>query len=800
MSQWLPVTVTAMECYENRELYAPGYLLLLPMRGGIRLTGAVPQTIPEGTLLFLSSFLDARVQILANTSLLYAVIDTETLDKTVLIPKRISRILFREGADEAKDKLISLFDLCHNNQEAGYFQKLSACYDLLSTLEPSISAVPEDPSGGQRRDSQVVAYLEENFRESIRLSEVAEHFGVTPQHLSTTLHRELGTTFSEYLQGIRLEEATRLLLTTDKTVTAISEESGFPNLRSFNQAFQKKFGCAPRQFRSQHALNSPGIPASPQGTVLQHINQLLQPYRGIYSKSSEDMVSVSYRIAANQGTDYLPVWQDTLNIDLAASCLQATVQDSIAAIQRKMKFRYVRLTNLFQHELSPYIIATGQHRFTGYFRVINFLRKQGLLPTLVFGSNFELFYHAIMQGDPYNVSLEDWLQQFSSIIEASIFYWGKSWVSQWRFEFYMPETLYGSQDPTRFLDLLEQSVQILRSHLPEAQIGGPAIPLDRQHHAQWRAWFQGIKARNIPLNYISATLWADMELKTDSFSGQFQEPLEVRSLSRITDADTSLPLQKVRALRGMMEEFGVNAKLYISALGVTPYQAAAAQSGGHAGAYLVKSLLELRELVDGIGCWKALNSEVEYDDEFQICGSGCGLYSRNGLKNPNWYAYAFLSGLLPKKLFQGPGCFATGDGMGNYAVLLYNCKNYSQYFLKHYLTEKSLAFGNHKLYQNNAAIQQTLSLEALQNGTYIVRQYLIGNHHGCLAGVLQQMGDIRHLSQGDIAYLAGQSLPFQHTYHVEAQGTLQLTVSLQANEVMLLLISARDSEQNAPST
>ena len=799
MPQWLPVTVTALECYESRELYAPGYLLLLPLRGGITLTGAVQQAVPEGTLLFLSSFLDAKVRILPDTSLLYAVIDTETLDKSIPIPKRISRVLFREGADEAKEKLIALFDLCHNNQDAGYFQKLSACYDLLATLEPAISAVPEEHSDNQRRDSLVVSYLEKNFREPIRLSEVAEHFGVTPQHLSTTLHRELGTTFSEYLQGIRLDEATRLLLTTDKTVTTISEESGFPNLRSFNQAFQKKYGCAPRQFRSQNAPNSQGIPAIPQGTVLQHMNQLLQPYRGIYSKSNEDMVSVSYRIAADQGADYLPVWQDTLNIDQAASCLQATVQDAIAAIQRKMKFRYVRLTNLFQHELSPYIITTGQHRFTGYFRVIDFFRKQGLLPTLVFGNNFELLYRSIMQTAPYNVSLEDWLQQFTAIIEASISYWGKDWVSQWRFEFFMPEALYGSRDPETFFALLEQSVSILKSRLPEAQVGGPAIAFDTPHLSHWKAWFHGIQHRRIPIDYVSVTLWADMTLKTASFPGQFGEPLEIRSLDRITNADMSLPLQKVRALRGMMAEAGVTAKLYVSAIGTTPYQATAAQSGGHAGAYLVKSLLELRELADGIGCWKALNSEVEYDDEFQVCGSGCGLYSRNDLKNPTWYAYAFLSSLLPKQLFQGPGCFATSDSAGHYAILLYNCKNYSEYFLKNYLTEKSCSFGNRKLYQNTAAIQQTLSLEEIPDGAYTVRQYLIGNHHGCVAGVLQQMGDTRHLSQGDIAYLAGQSLPFQHTYHVKAHGALQLTVSLQANEVMLLLISAQDSEQNAPS-
>lgn len=48
----------------------------------------------------------------------------------------------------------------------------------------------------------------------------------------------------------------------------------------------------------------------------------------------------------------------------------------------------------------------------------------------------------------------------------------------------------------------------------------------------------------------------------------------------------------------------------------------------------------------GIGCWKALNNESEYLEENQIVGNGCGLIGRFDLKNINWYAQIFLTGLM----------------------------------------------------------------------------------------------------------------------------------------------------------
>ena len=130
----------------------------------------------------------------------------------------------------------------------------------------------------------------------------------------------------------------------------------------------------------------------------------------------------------------------------------------------------------------------------------------------------------------------------------------------------------------------------------------------------------------------------------------------------------------------------------------------------------------------------------------------------------------------------------TGDGSGRYGVVLHNCKNYSDLFLRNYLTPRGEDFHDPNMYAGSAALEQKLAFPATAS-TYLVRQYLMGDHHGCIAPVIQQMGEIVRLSDSEIDYISGQSLPYQHTFRIKAQEELRLTVTLQPNEIMLLLIS-----------
>lgn len=99
------------------------------------------------------------------------------------------------------------------------------------------------------RVSRVLRHLSENFRDEIRLDDVARLVSLSPSAFSRYFRQATGRTFIETVNEIRLSHAAQLLLTTDRRVVDIGFECGFQNLSNFNRQFQRRFRQSPRDFR-----------------------------------------------------------------------------------------------------------------------------------------------------------------------------------------------------------------------------------------------------------------------------------------------------------------------------------------------------------------------------------------------------------------------------------------------------------------------------------------------------------------------------------------------------------------------
>ena len=97
--------------------------------------------------------------------------------------------------------------------------------------------------------SRLVEYLSKNFLSTLSLEKVAKELGVSRCHISHIFSSRLKTSFSEYLHFLRLGYACELLQNTDKSISDISLDAGFSSQRTFNRAFQKRYGVSPRTYR-----------------------------------------------------------------------------------------------------------------------------------------------------------------------------------------------------------------------------------------------------------------------------------------------------------------------------------------------------------------------------------------------------------------------------------------------------------------------------------------------------------------------------------------------------------------------
>ena len=94
------------------------------------------------------------------------------------------------------------------------------------------------------------AYIEENYREKLKLSDVADQIYVSQWHLSKLLNKHTGQNFSEILNNIRIEKAKELLKDPSLRIGDIAEEVGFLDMAHFSRVFKKQAGISANEYRN----------------------------------------------------------------------------------------------------------------------------------------------------------------------------------------------------------------------------------------------------------------------------------------------------------------------------------------------------------------------------------------------------------------------------------------------------------------------------------------------------------------------------------------------------------------------
>jgi AraC family transcriptional regulator len=91
--------------------------------------------------------------------------------------------------------------------------------------------------------------LHEEFRENIRMRDLADDAGVHPVHLARVFRTIEKQTPGDYLQRLRVRAACELLRDWDWPLAAIAADCGFADQSHFTRVFRKLAGTTPAQFR-----------------------------------------------------------------------------------------------------------------------------------------------------------------------------------------------------------------------------------------------------------------------------------------------------------------------------------------------------------------------------------------------------------------------------------------------------------------------------------------------------------------------------------------------------------------------
>lgn len=96
------------------------------------------------------------------------------------------------------------------------------------------------------------AYIDENYANSeLSLDEICNYLNVSATYFSALFKKETGMSFVTYLTQIRMNEATRLLDTTDEKSYVIAGMVGYEEPNYFSYVFKKQFGVSPSKYRQR---------------------------------------------------------------------------------------------------------------------------------------------------------------------------------------------------------------------------------------------------------------------------------------------------------------------------------------------------------------------------------------------------------------------------------------------------------------------------------------------------------------------------------------------------------------------
>ncbi|MBR1557334.1 MAG: helix-turn-helix domain-containing protein [Prevotella sp.] len=128
--------------------------------------------------------------------------------------------------------------------------ELSKC-DGARTLASSSFAKVE-VSSDSRRVQKVKNFIDQHYKEEIRLTQVADLAGMSPSAFSRFFKLHTGRNLSEYIIDLRLGYASRMLVDSTNSISEIGFSCGFNNLSNFNRIFRKRKGCSPSEFRENY--------------------------------------------------------------------------------------------------------------------------------------------------------------------------------------------------------------------------------------------------------------------------------------------------------------------------------------------------------------------------------------------------------------------------------------------------------------------------------------------------------------------------------------------------------------------
>jgi len=177
----------------------------------------------------------------------------DTSYKVLLFQQAISKISELKVEPARVIEWITFLDQACALESPPEVSDIDGCADRLGLYsafwEHSLSLPGSEVENTQIRAA--VAYMRSHFTQQITLQTVADAVCRNPAYLSHVFKREVGQSFTSYLQSLRIECVKQILENDDVSIKQAALTAGFCDYRHFSKLFKKETGMSPADWKQK---------------------------------------------------------------------------------------------------------------------------------------------------------------------------------------------------------------------------------------------------------------------------------------------------------------------------------------------------------------------------------------------------------------------------------------------------------------------------------------------------------------------------------------------------------------------
>lgn len=163
--------------------------------------------------------------------------------------RKIVHINSRHSDNRMMVLLNLLFRVLERNYTIGNFIYISQVLSLILS-EIYFREKVDESSVQDRHVTMVIRYMYQHLRENLTLEEISEEVQLSKSYLNAVFKAQTGKSPVEFFIHLKMQEACKLLKSTDYYIYEVSSELGYTDQYYFSRIFKKVVGVSPKDYKN----------------------------------------------------------------------------------------------------------------------------------------------------------------------------------------------------------------------------------------------------------------------------------------------------------------------------------------------------------------------------------------------------------------------------------------------------------------------------------------------------------------------------------------------------------------------